>query len=216
MDEYRTEVVRIDDLRPHPRNYRTHPADQLEHLAASIREHGFYRNVVVARDNTILAGHGVVEAARMLGMVEAPVFRADVDPSDPAALRILAADNEIARLAEINDRALADVLRDLRQIDGLLGTGYDDAMLANLVLITRPSEEIPSLDAAAEWAGMPAYHGEREDPRERLTMQFASKEDRDRFVAELGLHVIKGPAAWWPPRPSEDVGSLVFTAGDGA
>ena len=70
--------VAISGLRPHPRNYREHPEDQLEHIKASIVENGFYRNVVAARDGTILAGHGVVLAATAMGLRKVPVIRLDL------------------------------------------------------------------------------------------------------------------------------------------
>jgi ParB-like chromosome segregation protein Spo0J len=69
------EMVPIDELRPHPRNYRVHPEDQLAHVEHSMRTNGVYRNVVAARDGTILAGHGVVLAARKIGLAEVPVDR---------------------------------------------------------------------------------------------------------------------------------------------
>ena len=43
------EIVAVADLRPHPRNYRTHPIDQVEHLVASLDKHGMYRSVVFVR-----------------------------------------------------------------------------------------------------------------------------------------------------------------------
>lgn len=130
-----TEVVAIAALRPHPRNYRRHPESQVAHIAESIRRHGFYRNVVVARDGTILAGHGVVEAARRAGLVEVPVYRLDVAPESPVALKVLTGDNELGRLAEADERALAEILKDVLRDDevGLLGTGFDDATLGALV-----------------------------------------------------------------------------------
>ncbi len=42
--KYEVEHAAVEGLKPHPRNYRTHPEDQLAHLVASIEEHGFYRN----------------------------------------------------------------------------------------------------------------------------------------------------------------------------
>ena len=85
----RSETVPLDSLQDHPRNYREHPDDQLEHLIASIKEQGFYKNVAVARDGTILAGHGVVKAARKMGLEEIPVVRLDLEPDDPKALKLL-------------------------------------------------------------------------------------------------------------------------------
>jgi ParB-like chromosome segregation protein Spo0J len=104
QNPFRTVRVPIGDLKPHPRNYQKHPADQLKHIQASIAAHGYYRNIVVARDNTILAGHGVVEASRAMGKKRVPVVRLDVAPDDPRALKVLTSDNEISNLAEVDDR----------------------------------------------------------------------------------------------------------------
>ena len=116
----------VDTLRPHPRNYRTHPEDQLAHIVRSLQLHGFYRNVVVARDGTILAGHGVVLAARQLGLETVPVIRLDVAPDDARALQVLTGDNEIANLGDVDDRELTELLRELATEDWdlLLGTGF--------------------------------------------------------------------------------------------
>lgn len=183
------EQVAIADLTRHPRNYRSHPEDQVRHLAASITEHGFYRNVVIARDGTILAGHGVVQAAESLGMTHVPATRLDLDPLSPAALKVLAADNEVSRFAENDDRLLTDLLKEIHEsdevIDGLLGTGYDEMMLASLLLVTRPESEIASTDTAAEWIGMPGYEAEGETYK--VVMSFATNEDRHRFLTEFDL-----------------------------
>jgi hypothetical protein len=70
-----TELIAIKELKPHPRNYRSHPEDQLVHLVNSIKQHGFYRNVVVAKDNTILAGHGVVPSFKLCINLSCSSFR---------------------------------------------------------------------------------------------------------------------------------------------
>ena len=134
------ETLSIANLKAHPRNYRGHPEDQIEHLRASIRENGMYRNVVIASDGTILAGHGITTAATAEGLSEVPCIRMPFGPDDPAALKILVGDNELGLRAEPDDRALSMILKDLRDADptaGLTGTGYDDAMLASLLFVTR-------------------------------------------------------------------------------
>lgn len=130
----------ISATKPHPRNYRRHPDAQIEHIRASLRQHGFYRNVVLARDGTILAGHGVVEAARREGLEEVPALYLDLDPDSPAALKILAADNELGRFAEDDRGGLGEILRQVAEIDveGLLGTGYDQATLDALLAAPPP------------------------------------------------------------------------------
>jgi hypothetical protein len=212
------ELVPIDTLRPHPRNYVEHPEDEIDHIVESIRANGFYRNVVVARDGTILAGHGVVVAARRIGMAAVPAVRLDMDPADPRALKVLTGDNEIAHLREADDRALSELLREIKETDaaGLLGTGFDELMLANLVYVSRPHSEVASLDAAAEWTGMPDY-----DPGERTSqvlVNFRSREDRDEFVRrnDLVINVGKGnKSTWWPTRENQDSRSVRFEADGG-
>ncbi len=126
------EDVSLDTLKSHPRNYRAHPDDEIEHLMESIRSNGVYRNVVIAQDGTILAGHGVVTAARRLGLETLPVYRTSYGPDDLRAIKLLVSDNEISHLAMSDDRALTELLRELKEADiDLLGTGYDDMMLAS-------------------------------------------------------------------------------------
>ncbi len=121
------ETVKLASLKPHSRNYNGHPAGQIEHLVESLSEHGVYRNVVVAKDNTILCGHGVVAAARKAGLDAIAVKRLDLEPDDPRAIKVLVGDNEVSRLAERDDRLLSELLGELKEFDpaGLLGTGYD-------------------------------------------------------------------------------------------
>lgn len=211
------EVVDRATLKPHPRNYRRHPEDQLRHIARSIQEHGFYRAVVVARDNTILAGHGLVEAADRVGVTRIPVCRLDLDPDSPAALKVLTGDNELGKLAEVNDRALTEILRDIAKVDveGLVGTGFDEKMLAALVFVTRPAAEIQSFDAAAEWVGMPEY--ETGGTPVRLVITFTSEADREKLVKQCDFRIDKvAGQTWstrWPFTPREDVAGLRFEDG---
>lgn len=210
-----TEMVAIADLRPHPKNYRNHPEEQVRHIAASIRQHGFYRNVVVARDGTILAGHGVVLAARTSKLTHVPVIRVALEHDDPRALKILASDNELGRFAEDDDRKLTELLREIKELDeeSLLGTGYDEKQLAALVMVTRPASEIADIDEAAEWVGMPEYH-EKDGERFQLVVTFESEAERQRFVREKDITVIKTVGAtWsarWPAVEKEDASSLRF------
>lgn len=212
------ELAALDELRPHPRNYRAHPEDQLDHIARSIELHGFYRNVVIARDGTILAGHGVVLAARRLGRESVPVFRVDVEPDDVAALQLLAGDNEISNLAGVDDRALSELLRELAAVDvsHLLGTGFDELSLAALAMVTRPASEIAGMDEAGEWLGLPGFETPDETPT--LLVKFDDDDGRRAFLELVGYGVDRvsriggGHTIWWPDRPQNDLQSLRFQA----
>jgi hypothetical protein len=209
-----SQIVKIDTLKNHDRNYREHHDDQIAHLMQSIKQNGFYKNIVVAQDNTILAGHGIIKAARKLGMTEISIIKLDIDPESPQALKILAGDNEVGRLAEIDDRSLSEILKKVKDddIDGLLGTGYDEMMLANLVMVTRHGKEIANINEAAEWVGMPDYQA-KEDPI-KIAIQFRSEEDREQFATLTKMKMGKEGgttwSCWWPPRENEDISSVKY------
>lgn len=214
------ERVAFADVKPHPKNYKAHPPEQLAHFAALLRDYGPWRDLVLARDNTVLAGHGLLEAMRQAGHVAHYAVRFPLDPLSPAALKIVAADNELGRFADSNDRVMTDLLKDLRESDplGLLGTGFTEEMLAALAMVTRPASELRDASAAAEWVGMPDFdpHGEAQV---KLVVSFVSEVDRDEYVKEHGLRIDKktGPT-WstrWPFTEREDVAGLRFEPGEG-
>lgn len=207
------EVVEIKKLKPHPRNYRAHPEDELKHLVQSIKDYGIYRNIVIANDDVILAGHGVVQAAMSMGMTEVPVVRLQVASTDPRALKVLVADNEIAHLGERDDRYLSELLKEIKDTDatGLFGTGYDEMMLANLVFVTRPESEIPDFNAAREWAGAGTPEYDLGTDPLKIIVSFKTPEDRAEFARLLGLKLSeKTKATWFPPKAKDDVKSVKF------
>ena len=134
-------TVSLDALQAHPQNYRSHPPDQLEHLKQSLREFGWFRNVIASEDGVILAGHGIVEAARAIGLTEAPVHTVPFPHDDPRALKVLAADNESSRLAQDDEGQLLALLELIQAEDSLLGTGFDDDMLATLQRLEAEQDE---------------------------------------------------------------------------
>lgn len=214
QNPFTTTRVSIDELKPHPRNYRQHPDDQLEHIIRSIEAHGFYRNIVVARDGTILTGHGVVQAARKMGKKRIPVIRLDISPDEPRAIKVLTSDNEIGNLAETDDRALTELLREIVGTDeGLIGTGFSEQQLAALTFVTRPASEIGTIDEASEWVGMPEYVPNT--PVFKVIVNCDSVEDREAFLkfvnAEVRYAKLGTISIWWPEKQRADLSSLKFT-----
>lgn len=134
-------TLSIDALQPHPRNYRSHPEQQRERLAASLRRFGQVRSVVVQSGANgrylIVAGHGLVEAAKSEGMTE---VHADIIPatwSSDAVEGYLISDNETGRLAEDDDALLASLLQEQANAGyplESLGSSQEalDALLAEL------------------------------------------------------------------------------------
>ncbi len=119
----------IAALVPHPRNYRRHPEHQLAILRESLRVHGQQKPVVVTPDGTVLAGHGLVEAAKLEGWAEIGCHV--YDGPYPDAFVVL--DNRASDLAEDDEEALARLLSDLEAQDQLSAAGWQDDDLQELL-----------------------------------------------------------------------------------
>lgn len=197
--------IAINRLRPHPKQYRDHPDDQVDHLVASLEQFGFYRNIIVARDLTILGGHGIVEAMKRLGQDKVMAVVLDIDPDSPRALKVLAGDNYLSSFALDDDRMLTELLSEVQAADSLLGTGFDDLNLSALIMVSRTAGEIAALDASGEWAGMPAFDIPENTPI--LLIHFETEEQREQLVEQLGIVPKRGHrvwSGWWPTRQRID------------
>jgi DNA methylase/ParB-like nuclease domain len=120
---------RITDLKQHPKNYRKHEEDQIAFLMDSLQVHAQERPVVITDDDTIIAGHGLVEAARQLGWEDiACVVYAGSNPDG-----YLLADNKLATMGHDDQTLLLRLLKDLEKRKGLDGSGYTDEEVKGLV-----------------------------------------------------------------------------------
>lgn len=90
----RLEMRSITELKPNPRNARTHSKKQIKQIASSIKRFGFTAPVLVA-DSVILAGHGRIEAATLLRFKSVPTIDLSDLSSDEQRAYMLA-DNKLA------------------------------------------------------------------------------------------------------------------------
>ncbi len=127
--EYRA----LDRLVPYARNARSHSEAQLAEIAGSIRAFGFTNPVLIAEDDTLIAGHGRVLAARLLGMETVPTITlTGLTESQRRALVL--ADNRIALNAGWDEALLALELSDLKEAGFDLGImGFEDGELDRLL-----------------------------------------------------------------------------------
>jgi ParB-like chromosome segregation protein Spo0J len=86
------------DLKPNPRNARTHSPKQIRSIAASIRRFGFVNPVLIDQDGVIIAGHGRVMAAKELGLDQVPVILIE-HMSENERRAYIIADNKLAEQA---------------------------------------------------------------------------------------------------------------------
>ncbi len=129
----RIEIWPTDRLVPYARNARTHSADQIAQIAASIVEFGFTNPILVDSMDGIIAGHGRLMAARKLGLPEVPVVVLD-HLSETQRRAYIIADNKLAMNAGWDEKILASELHDLEK-DGmdLAVVGFSDEELEALL-----------------------------------------------------------------------------------
>ncbi len=139
----------IATLRPYAGNARKHSRRQIRQLADSITRFGFTNPVLIADDDTILAGHGRVEAAKLLGMTHVPtVCLSHLTPEERRAYVL--ADNKLALNAGWDQELLAIELQALVDLDFEVElTGFSLAEV-DLVLDAASERDMPGPAGSAD------------------------------------------------------------------
>lgn len=102
-------------LKPYSNNARTHSPKQIKQIARSIERFGFNNPVLIDDDDQIIAGHGRVEAAKLLKMKTVPCVRlSHLSDSDKRAYVL--ADNRLAEKSGWDKEVLAIELQHLVDI----------------------------------------------------------------------------------------------------
>lgn len=143
------EYIDRSALVPYARNARTHSEEQVNQIAASIREFGFTNPVLIDEQNGLIAGHGRLQAAIKLNMAQVPAIRMEgLTEAQKRALVI--ADNKLALNAGWDLDLLKVELSDLDQAGFDLSiTGFSDLELGALLAdktegLTDP-DEVPDV-----------------------------------------------------------------------
>lgn len=142
--------IPVGELKPYENNARTHSAEQIDQIAASIKEFGFTNPVLVTEDKTLIAGHGRVLAAVKLGLATVPaVMISGLSTAQKKALVL--ADNKIALNAGWDNKLLELELKDLASLGFSLDlTGFTGLEIGKLTGLGAPvvdEDEIPPLPA---------------------------------------------------------------------
>lgn len=122
----------VSELIPYVRNARTHSEAQVVQIAASIREFGFLSPILVAEDNTILAGHGRLAAAQKLGLKKVPCVKEN-HLTETQKRAYIIADNKLSLNAGWDNELLAVELSELEGADFNVDLlGFDEAELSSI------------------------------------------------------------------------------------
>ncbi len=124
---------KIETLIPYVNNARMHPQGQLRKLAANIKNMGFLVPILIDQKGVILAGHGRVEAAKMVGLQEVPIIL--IDHLDEAQKRaFMLADNRLCQDSTWDKEKLKIEFEFLTEFEIELGLTAFDTPEIDLVL----------------------------------------------------------------------------------
>jgi DNA modification methylase len=143
-------------LRPYAANARVHSKKQIRQIARSIERFGFTNPVLVSDDGEIIAGHGRVEAARLLGLPSIPTLAlSHLSATERRAYVI--ADNKLAlnagwdkEILAIELQALVDLSFDV-EVTGFslaeIDLTLEEARESSVEGPSAPEDEIPAIGA---------------------------------------------------------------------
>ncbi len=152
MPHKHIEYIAPGDLRPYAKNARRHSKKQIRQIADSIETFGWTNPVLIDGEGGIIAGHGRVEAAKLLGLGQVPTLLIN-HLSEAEKRAYILADNKLAENASWDPEILA---LELQSLDGLeLGfdlevTGFETAEIDLIIEDLEGSTDDPAADALPE------------------------------------------------------------------
>lgn len=152
-DLLRIEYKQLSSLRPYPTNARTHSRHQIRQIANSIVAFGFTNPILIDKNNTIIAGHGRLRAAELLGIEQVPTIRLEMLTESQIRAYVLA-DNKLALNAGWDKSILAIEFEQLLAIDeemDITVTGFEipeiDLIIQEASRATDPEDDWPTGEA---------------------------------------------------------------------
>lgn len=150
MDNLKIEYLAPSQLTPYVNNARTHSPEQIDQIAASIKEFGFVNPILVDERGVIVAGHGRLAAAHKLGMSQVPVIYLK-HLTETQRRGLIIADNRIAMNAGWDEELLKVELEALQIEDFDLDLlGFDPTEIDNILFsdeedTSEEDEAVPEL-----------------------------------------------------------------------
>lgn len=141
-DEVKLGTIEVARLVPYEKNSRVHTTAQVEQIAASIKEFGFLAPIVIDASDGIIAGHGRIQAAKLLGIEKVPFIRAESLTSAQRRAYLLV-DNRLAETSFWDRNILQDELIDFGNLVPTLesmGFSAKDLDELHLLEMTTPDE----------------------------------------------------------------------------
>lgn len=139
---------KVSDLIPYINNSRIHSEEQITQLISSIKEFGFTNPILLSPDNSIIAGHGRLQAVKRLGHEEVPcIIISGLTKTQIKALII--ADNQLALNAGWDLDKLSVEVEGLKDEDFNIDIlGFEDDFIKDL--LNKENEGLTDEDAVPE------------------------------------------------------------------
>jgi DNA modification methylase len=145
----KVELVAVSRLKPFKTNARSHTRKQVRQIADSIARFGFCNPILIDDADRIIAGHGRVEAAKVLGVTAVPALRLS-HLSDAEKRAYVLADNRLAELAGWDKEILAIELQGLLDLNFEVElTGFDMGTI-DIILNDADEARAESADSAED------------------------------------------------------------------
>ena len=97
----------ISDLRFDDKNFNNHTEHGMSLLEKSLRENGAGRSILIDKDNNIIAGNGIIEAAGNIGLEDVQIVETDGTKIVAVKRTDIALDSEQGRTMALADNATA-------------------------------------------------------------------------------------------------------------
>lgn len=195
------EHIPTADLKPYEKNSRTHSEDQIKQLMKSIQGFGFTNPILIDENNNIIAGHGRLEACKLLKFQEVPCLRL-VGLTDEQKKAYIIADNKLA----LNSQWDFDLLKG--EVEALKAANFDLSLvgfsLDELKSITMDFQQGENSSDAA-WTGMPEFDQQNKKSLRYVIVHFKEKEDVEKFFQLINQSFTeKTKSVWFPEQPRID------------
>jgi hypothetical protein len=188
-------TVDVDQLQPDPHNRRRHDDRNVTMVADAMRHVGAARSIVVDEDDMVLAGNGVIQAAKEAGITKVRII--DADGTEVIAVRRRGLTPDQKRALAIYDNRTAELSAwNFDQLQADKAAGLD------LQPFWTDGEQAIMFGTAVEptWSGMPEFEQDDQKPWWTVLVHFTGPADLDAFAKAVDQLVTAQTKFIWYPR----------------
>ena len=150
-DPTQVEMRPIASIIPYGNNAKKHPPEQIEKIAASIKEFGWDQPIVVDGEGVVIKGHGRLLAAKSLGLAEVPVVtRTDLSSEQVVAARMADNQSSISDVDYIKVKTDLEFLQDKGFNLGLTGFSQKEISKALNLELHGEEDQKPEIEFTEE------------------------------------------------------------------